>query len=149
MDVMLRMWPRRRAHVGQHGFDHGDGAEHVDVELPPHVGERRFFHRAFVTIACVVDQNVDRPDGCLDLCNDAVDGVKVGHVQDASDSGMARESLEVLPGLQGSHGSYDSVACGQRFLGERAAEAAADAGDEQGLGGWHDAFPESCAGNAC
>jgi hypothetical protein len=82
IDVMFRMWPRRRAHERQHRL-HRDRAEYVHVELPAHCFERRFFHHAFVAVAGVVDQHVDGADARFDLCDDGVDCVEVGHVEHA------------------------------------------------------------------
>ncbi|MNT19193.1 hypothetical protein D3C72_1544430 [compost metagenome] len=127
------------AHEGQDGLHHRHRAEHVHVELAPHLRQRRFFHDAFVPVARVVDQDIDGADAGLDVRHHAVDGVEVGHVQHAANGGARRQGFECDPGRVAAHRADDAVAVGQGFFGERAAEAAADASDEQSLGGCHEA----------
>jgi len=119
-----------RAHIGQHGLDHGDRAEHVDVELAPHVLQRGLFQDAFVAVARIVDQDVDRSHAVLEARDDAVDGAIVRHVEDARDGPPLRQGLEILHCLRVAHGADHLMALCQCFLRQRTPETAADACDE-------------------
>jgi len=50
------------AHCRQHGLHHRNGAEYIDFELAANIFQRRFLQYAFVTIAGVIDQDIDRAD---------------------------------------------------------------------------------------
>jgi hypothetical protein len=91
-----------------------------------------------VTVAGVVDQHIDRAVGRFDGRHDAFDAVEVRDVQQHAVRIIDRKSLKGLQIGFVAHGPDDAVAGIQRFLGQRVAEAAADAGDEEGFGGGHD-----------
>jgi hypothetical protein len=69
-----------------------------------------------------------------------VDRACVGHVEQFGAEGL-RVSLEKVADLTGvAHGADDAVAASEELVGQLAAEAAADTGDEPGAGGCH-GFP--------
>ena len=70
-----------RAHVREDCFDHVDRAENVRVEQLPNVGVVRFLHRGPVTVAGIVDQNVDAAEARLCLLHHGADLGLVGDVQ--------------------------------------------------------------------
>ncbi len=55
------------AHPGQHSLDHRDGAEEVRLEQGAHVGVVAFLDGRAVTVAGVVDQDVDAAEPLLGL----------------------------------------------------------------------------------
>ncbi|MDQ1133964.1 hypothetical protein QE386_002559 [Pseudoxanthomonas winnipegensis] len=142
IEVMLRMWPApARAHVRKDRLDHRHGAEHVDLELPAQLLQRRLFQHAFVAIAGIVDQHIDRAELGLDALDDRRDRHGVGDVQHAGDGAARRQGFERVGRLRAAHRADHAMAGGQRRLGERAAEAAADTGDEQLFGLGHGRAP--------
>src|SRR6516225_2326974 len=62
----------------------GDGnrSKHIDVELVTQLVHRGFFDDSLVTVACVVDQDIDGAMLCFGAFNDARYGVEIGHVED-------------------------------------------------------------------
>ena len=124
-------------HVGQHGLDHRDRAEQVDLELPAHLGQRRLLEDAFMTIAGTVHQHVQRTDVALDGCDRWLDGGKVGDVQQPAEGLARRHGFQCAPGLLAAHRAPHAVTGVQRLAGQGLAEAAAGAGDQQGFAKRH------------
>ncbi len=123
------------AHVGQYGFHHGDGAEHVHVELPAHFSQRGLLHHAFVTISGVVDEHVHRSDSRFDLLNNAINGREVGYVEYPGANPLRSQCFEVASCLPASHCADYAMTSRDRLLGQRPAETTADASNEQRLVG--------------
>ena len=126
-----------RAHVRQHGLDQRGGAEDVHFELMAQLVQRGFFEDAFMAVAGVVDQHVDGADVAFDVGDECIDGAGIGDVQQAAEGAARREGLELLAGRFAAHGADHAMAGQQRLLGQGAAEAAADAGDEEEAGYGH------------
>ncbi len=118
------------AHVGQRRLQGGHGPEHVDLELPPYLGQWGFLEGSFQAVAGVGDDDVQGTDAALDLRDHAGDGITVGHVQDAAVSVPGPEFLEGLQILFGADGADHGVPGGQGGLRESAPQARAHAGDE-------------------
>lgn len=119
-----------RAHVGQRRLQGGHRPEHVDVELPPHLGQRGFLEGSLQAVAGVGDDDVQRTDAPLDLRDHAVNGATVRHVQDAAVGVPGSEFFEGPHVVLGADGADHGVPGGQGGLRESAPQAGADAGDE-------------------
>ncbi|MNS73536.1 hypothetical protein D3C72_1069790 [compost metagenome] len=126
-----------RAHVRQHGLDQRGRTEHVHFELMAQFVQRGFFEDAFVAVAGVVDQHVDGADVGFHAGHQCIDGGGIGDVQQAAEGATRREGFEILTGGFAAHGADHAMAGQQRLLGQGAAEAAADAGDEEEAGYGH------------
>src|SRR5258706_2139268 len=120
-------------HVGQDSLDDGDAADDIDVELAAQIVHAGLLDGALQAVASVADQHVDRADVLLDAVDQGGDGGVVGDVQQRACGPAGGEGFELsdLPRL--ANGTDNAVPGGQGRLGEGAAEAAADAGDEERL----------------
>ena len=68
-------------HAGQDGLDHRDGAEEVRLEQGADLGVVAFFDRGAITVAGVVDQDVDAAEPLLGLLHGGGDLVGMGDVK--------------------------------------------------------------------
>ena len=83
-------------HPGQHGLDHGDGAEEVGREQLGDVVVLTFFHRGPVAVAGVVDEHVDASEPVRGLLHGGRDLGVVRHVERYSERGLGVGLDQVL-----------------------------------------------------
>lgn len=86
-----------------------------------------------MTIAGVVDQDIDRAHVRLDLAHGRVDGIEVRDVDDHPVGAPAVQSFKCNPLFFTPHRSDHGVSGLQRGFGKRAAETCAGAGDQENL----------------
>ena len=91
-----------------------------------------FLRRAEQSVARVVDDHVDTPEGGEGFVDNAPDGRGVGHVQRGEPEPVAVLRSQVVEGSQLAGSTGDALAACEQLFGEVAAKAAADAGDEPG-----------------
>ncbi len=84
-------------HVGQRGPQGGHRPEDVDLELPPHLGQRRLLEGALQAVAGVGDDDVQGADVLFHLRDHTRHGIVVRHVQDAA---VSVAGLELVEGPQ-------------------------------------------------
>ncbi len=96
-----------------------------------------------MAVAGVVDQHIDRAVGRFDGRHDTIDPVEIRDIQQHDVCVVDGQRLKGLQVGFAAHGADDAVAGSQRFFGQRVAEAAADAGDEEGFGVVHDVLRKS------
>ena len=121
------------AHRRQHRLDHRDRAEDIHLELVDQLRQGRLFEDALMTIAGVVDQDIDRAHVCLDLAHGRVDGIEVRDVDDHPVGALAVQSFKCKPLFFTPHRADHSVSGLQRGFGKGAAETCAGAGDQESL----------------
>ncbi len=127
------------AHERQNGVRGGGGAEDIDVELSAQIGQGRFLEGAFQAVPGVRDQHVDGAHVLLHLADHGEDRFVVGDVEKAGVGTLGVQSGERSRVGVLADGADDGVSGVQGARGEGAAETAADAGDEEDLGGGHQA----------
>jgi hypothetical protein len=76
--------PDRRAHAGQHRLEHGQGAEHIDLELGADFLQRGLFNGAHKVVAGVVDHYLDRSEPAFDRGDHVAHALGVSDVRDES-----------------------------------------------------------------
>ena len=119
-------------HPGQDGLDHGDGTEEVGREQLGDGVVLAFFYRGPVSVAGVVDENVDASEPVGGLLHGARDLGVVRHVERYSERGLGVGIDQVLD-LRHVASGHDRVVAGlQHGLSEVPAEAGRATSDEPG-----------------
>ncbi|MOA23852.1 hypothetical protein D3C78_1445000 [compost metagenome] len=119
------------AKIRHEGLGHRHRAKHVDVELATHLLQRRFFENAFMAVAGIVDQDIDRAVSGFYLRHRAIDSIELGDIQDHAMGTLRGERFEGLQRRLTAHGADDTVARCKCFLRQGVAQATAHAGDEE------------------
>lgn len=110
----------------------GDGAEDVHLELPPHLFDRRLLEHAFMAVAGIVDQHVDRPMLVFRVADDIIDPVELGDV--AEGRPQARQGFgERCQRRLRAHGADHPVTGLKSRSSDGEPEAGIRSGDEEGL----------------
>ena len=131
---MIRPPPCARR-CGSDGADELDGAGQVGGDDVVDLGVGEFFGGAEQAVASVADDHVDAAELGERAVDDIADGDGVSDVEDRGCERLRIPVEQVLDVAGVADGADDAVTAVEELLGELAAEAAADTGDEPGTGG--------------
>jgi hypothetical protein len=123
-----------RTHERENSLHHGDGAEDVHFELLAQLIHRAFLQRTFMTVACIIDERVNRTDILLDFfyCNSELFRC-VRHVENAREGRPGTKLLELSHRVLFSYSANYFETCVKQGSGKCLAKSAANASDDDYL----------------